>query len=80
MESHKELVSCDICKKYMRPYNLKKHKDEVHSVVYAYSCTLCDKKFKASSVLKKHTEDIHKEKTFNFKCNICSKTHHSRSK
>ena len=52
--------SCDVCGyKAFKPYQIEKHKAQVHRNESKYSCDICENKFKSSQSFKRHMSDIH---------------------
>ena len=48
-------LTCSIClKKFKRPYNLKIHKETIHSEGQKFQCQICEKSFNQKSNLTKH--------------------------
>ncbi|KAJ8945361.1 hypothetical protein NQ314_009262 [Rhamnusium bicolor] len=73
-------AQCEICGKQLsNPKNLQLHREMVHLVgkpLMYYDCTICNKKYKCSSSLRRHCSYNHKELGIDVSviCEICGKS------
>ena len=64
-------IKCDQCSSELLSSNrLKRHIKQYHSKITNSKCEHCDKKFRNTTVLGVHIQNVHREKIFN--CEFCN--------
>ena len=71
-----EKMMCDICGMLFTKRRIKDHM-AVHGEA-SLLCDLCGKKFKLSSQVRRHKNQVHRKETVKYECSVCLEVFHER--
>ena len=81
MKIHASPIVCIECgKKFKRPFELKRHEDEVHKNLRTFDCEVCGKSFPRKSSLKSHQQNVHEKEDKCSHRNLCTPNIHNNEK